>query len=340
MQLSRRHRAVVISVLLWIAALGLLIWAFRSVSLDDLLNILSRLGIVPLLILVLVNVLIAYSFGIRWWLILRAQGFRIGYPLLASYRLVAYSISYFTPGPHLGGEPLQAFLVNRRHGVPGYVAIASVTVDKLLEILVNFGFLFAGVLIAVYTQFIPAFPAPLAIGAGLILLCLPVMIMIMLSRGIRPLSALLDRLVPIDKRSKSRAYTLVGASENDAVALFQESPRVLFNAFLISVGVWIALVGEYWLTLHFLGLDLTLGQLAVAVTAARLAIMLPLPGGLGTLEASQVFVMNLLGVDPALGLSASLLIHTRDILFALLGLLWGNIAVGGWHTLWSNQTNS
>ena len=115
MQLSRRHRTIVISILLWIVALGLLICAFRSVSIDDLLHILSGLGVIPLAILVSVNALIAYSFGLRWWLILRTQGFRIGYLFLASYRLVAYSISYFTPGPHLGGEPLQAFLVARRH---------------------------------------------------------------------------------------------------------------------------------------------------------------------------------------------------------------------------------
>lgn len=40
--------------------------------------------------------------------------------------------------------------------------------------------------------------------------------------------------------------------------------------------------------IHFLGLDLTLPQLVTTLTAARLAILLLLPAGLGALELSQV----------------------------------------------------
>jgi len=40
--------------------------------------------------------------------------------------------------------------------------------------------------------------------------------------------------------------------------------------------------------IHFLGLDLTPPQLVTTLTAARLAILLLLPAGLGALELSQV----------------------------------------------------
>ena len=58
----------------------------------------------------------------------------------------------------------------------------------------------------------------------------------------------------------------------------------------------------------------------ISLTAARIAFLTPLPGGLGALEASQVFAMGALGFNPALGISISLWIRSRDVLLALLGL--------------------
>jgi len=75
--------------------------------------------------------------------------------------------------------------------------------------------------------------------------------------------------------------------------------------------------------LTFLGANLTAVQIVIALTAMRLAYLLPLPGGLGSLEASQVLVLSLMGADPAIGVSASLLIRARDVLLGLVGLWWG-----------------
>ena len=77
--------------------------------------------------------------------------------------------------------------------------------------------------------------------------------------------------------------------------------------------------------LYFLGVSLTFDQTIVALTAARLAILFPLPGGLGALEASQVLAMTVLELNPAVGLSLSLLIRVRDVLLGSLGLWWGGV---------------
>jgi len=59
------------------------------------------------------------------------------------------------------------------------------------------------------------------------------------------------------------------------------------------------------------------------VGAARLAILLPFPGGLGALEASQVIVLSGLGYTPAQGAALALLIRARDLVFGGAGLLLG-----------------
>ncbi len=339
MSFLQRRLPLIAAGLLWLLTAGLLWWVLRTVSAGQLLSTLSTLGPVQLGMLLLVNMLIAYSFGTRWWIILRAQGYSVPYPALASYRLVAFSISYFTPGPHFGGEPLQAFLVQHRHNVPDSAAVASVALDKLVEVLSNSGYLVVGIAITLQAQVIPGISPITVLGLGLILLSIPVMIIMMLARGFRPITWTLEKVLPSRRRLDSAIYKIVSASEEHAAILCRDRPWILLQALAISVAIWLALLGEFWLAVHFVGVDLSPTQLLVAITAARIAILLPLPGGLGSLEASQVFVMGMLGFNPAVGLSASLLTRARDILFGLLGLWWGSMAVGGWHTLWSKQGN-
>jgi uncharacterized membrane protein YbhN (UPF0104 family) len=82
---------------------------------------------------------------------------------------------------------------------------------------------------------------------------------------------------------------------------------------------------EYWLALSFLGIPVSLLQAVAVLTAASVAFLFPLPGGLGALEASQVLAMEALGLPSALGLSISLLIRGRDILLGGLGVLLGGV---------------
>jgi len=61
-------------------------------------------------------------------------------------------------------------------------------------------------------------------------------------------------------------------------------------------------------------------NLPEALLAARAASLLPLPAAVGALEASQALAMASLGLPPAYGVSLSLLIRGRDVLFGLFGL--------------------
>jgi uncharacterized protein (TIRG00374 family) len=97
------------------------------------------------------------------------------------------------------------------------------------------------------------------------------------------------------------------------------------QAFLISLVSWVAILVEFWLMLRVLGLNLTPIQVISTLTAARIAILLPLPGGLGTLEASQVLALGAFGLNPAAGISLSLLIRVRDVALGGLGLWWGGV---------------
>ena len=147
------------------------------------------------------------------------------------------------------------------------------------------------------------------------------------STAISWLVAPLDNQLPGTRWSQRyrRVLEVARSSEGLVTTFYRRYPGWLVTAILASGLSWGLLLGEYWLMLQLLGADLDLVQAMIALTVARLAILLPLPGGLGVLEAGQVLALGMLGVEPATGLSVALLIRVRDVVLGGLGLWWGGV---------------
>lgn len=310
---------------LWLLALLALAWVLRAVPLREIVAVLRGLAWWQIGILALVNCLIILLLSGRWWVALRALGCRVAYLAVAGYRTAAFAVTYFTPGPQFGGEPVQVALVKKRHEVTTATATAAVVIDKTLELLINFSFLFLGVLVVMRL----GLPWPLGrvtlVGLSLALLFLPAGYLLALMLGSRPLTTLLA-VRPSASRSLRyrRLYELVQATETQVGDFCRYRPASLSLALFISLAAWSAMVVEYWLAARFLGLKWTLPEAIAALTAARFAYLLPLPGGLGALEASQAFAAAALGDDPAAGAALALLIRGRDVITALVGLWLGS----------------
>ena len=320
--------------LFWLAlALALLWLTLRAVNLAEVWDYLRHLQPGQLLLLLAVNVAVLATFSARWWLLLYAQGYALPYHNLIAYRLATFAVSYFTPGPHFGGEPLQVYLVTARHKVPVSVSIAAVVLDKVLEMLANFTFLTLGVLFVLRLQVLPGVSDEQMLAASLLLLSLPIMVLVALWMGWHPLSTVLgwidrgwQRVAGRRGRNpsaltESAFYRTVRQSEEQSTLLCRQHPFILLLALGASALSWAAIVAEFWFMTGVLGLGLTLPEAVAALLAARVAILLPLPAALGALEASQALAMRALGQSPAAGVSLSLLIRGRDVFLGVVGLL-------------------
>jgi uncharacterized protein (TIRG00374 family) len=277
-----------------------------------------------ILVLVALNAGIFMLVSGRWWLILRTQGYAVPYLSVLGYRLVAFGISYFTVGPQIGGEPAQVYYLQSRHAIPTSRALASVSLDKILELLANFAFLLAGIFAALGSGLLADLAPVQAVAwmAGPFILLLVYTIAVW--RGKTPLASLLSRL-PQRHTRVARLARAAAAAEGQIALLCQQNPLAVLAASLLSALIWGMMALEYWLALSYLGIPVSLLQAVAVLTAASVAFLFPLPGGLGALEASQVLAMEALGLPSALGLSISLLIRGRDILLGGLGVLLGGL---------------
>jgi uncharacterized protein (TIRG00374 family) len=292
----------------------------------DIAGTLARLQPWQIGLLLWFNILIFLLFSSRWWLALHALGHNVGYLVLSGYRLVAFGISYFTPGPQIGGEPAQIHLLHKRQAVPVEDALASVSFDKLLEFLANFSFLAIGSGAALRSGLFPGLELYQWFAWVVFLLLLPLMYLVGLWLGARPLGFLLSGLPHQVKEIETvqKGVDAVQTVERQVSEFCLHQPKMVFTACAASLLIWVFSVAEYGLTLRFLGASLSLPQILLALTAARLAFLTPIPGGLGALEAGQVFALSAMGFDPSLGISVAVVIRVRDVLLGSAGLVWGS----------------
>ena len=325
----RRALLVGLGVLLAAAAL---MWLLRDLSLGDVVRALQRLTPGEIVIVLLVNLGVTLVFSLRWWLILRLLGCRAAMAEAWAIRLAGFALSYLTPGTQFGGEPLQVALLQRRRPIATEAATASVVIDRAIELLGNFTFLAFGLVLSLQLRLIPGEAGGALTVAALALLILPLTFLAAAVAGVRPLTALLTRL-PLPAGWQSGAWTRLlqwtHSTEDVIVEFCREQPAGLAAAMGISLVSWGAVVFEYGLLLTFLGIPLDPIELIGVITAGRVALLVPVPGGLGALEASQVLALTALGYSRAEGLGLGLLIRARDLVFAFAGLALGALIARG-----------
>ncbi|MBC8504895.1 MAG: flippase-like domain-containing protein [Anaerolineales bacterium] len=313
--------------LTWLIAVALVAYVFAITPFTDIIEIFGRLTILQIGGLALVNIVIVILFGLRWWWLLRSQGHCIPFLAIVRYRLAAFGVSYFTPGPQFGGEPLQIYFLRNKHHIPTADALSSLSLDKLFELLSNFTFLAIGIIYIFSGGFLELGENVALLALIAVLAILPWGYLVLLFFSVKPITQAaktLCSLKPDNKKLQAISDT-IRESESQIASYCQSNTLGMVGIMFLSGIVWLVLVFEYWLALRFLGVEIAFGNTMVFITAARLAFLTPLPGGLGSLEISQVIAAGALGIGTEVGASIGLLIRIRDIVFGLIGLLWGGI---------------
>jgi len=309
------------TLLAWAAGLALLAWALRQVSWSDLWAILRGLSLGELALLILLNVLILLALTARWRSFVSTLPQHIPFLTLFQARLAAFSVSYFTPGPQFGGEPMQVIALHSS-GVPTSAATATVALDKLVELLANFSVLALGVMAlwAVGLGDVRSRVLGSLLAAGLLLL--PLFYIFLLWRRRHPFAAIFRWLAA--RRGEGRLKRGLGMlAESEALAgeLARAHTGVFLQALLWAGLAWALMLLEFGLSARFLGAALSPVETLAALAAARFAFLLPLPGGLGALSASQVLVFAAMGYDANAAMALVLYIRARDLITGLIGAL-------------------
>jgi uncharacterized protein (TIRG00374 family) len=231
--------------------------------------------------------------------------------------VAVFGVSYFTLGPQVGGEPLQVLALRHRYGLTYTRATSTVLMDKLLEFLANFVLLAIGLVSTFQAGILPSnggLSGVSLVGLAVLLIWPPAHVLL-LQRGTHPLALILRVF------TKTKLTRFIIASERMAGMFCRRHFKELLTAAFVSMLAALGMLGEYFLITSYLNIELSAAQTIAAWTAGWLAFLVPWPGGLGALEASQVFTLGAFGVSAASAIGVTLIIRARDLLIGGIGLL-------------------
>lgn len=311
-----------LTLLLWFLALGLAGWTLSKLPLNAIAAQVGALGAEDWSIWVLLNMAILSIAVKRWQVLGQALRTPLSFALLFRLRQAGSAVSFLTPGPHFGGEPLQLYWLNRDAATPMHRAIAMLGMDRFMETATNIAVLLGGVLILLGTALVPTreWLQVLAILGGVLALML-----VLVAVVLRHPDWLAQRFQPLTRRWQTDrnqgAWQALVRLLREAMA--QHKSR-LWWALLLSLLGWAALLLELVLLMRLLGVSPSLMDVVLIMVSMRLAMLLPAPGGIGTIEASLLWSFQLLGIPVSVAVGLIALIRLRDATVLLIGLacLW------------------
>jgi uncharacterized protein (TIRG00374 family) len=309
--------------LLWLLALVLAAWTFAQLPLAAITHSVTALSSTQFGCWFGLNLAIIVVCNYRWLLLNRLFGLYPGFGNLLLMRLAGQAVSFITPGPHFGGEPLQIYWLHRLGNMPLGKSVLALGIDRFFELWINFSILLLG-LVTVLLYSAQGLPQGWTMAAGLfVLVSLLALLPWLVLRQPRWLCNSLQKLA-----QRWLAHPRLAALESglqtmgdNLRATIRTGKPALIKALLLSLCSWALLLLELNLVLRFAGVHTDLPGFFLILVSMRLAMLLPLPGGIGTIEAALLWSFQSLGLTAGAAMSAIALMRLRDAVVLGCGLL-------------------
>jgi len=320
-------RAGLITLLLWLLALALAAWTLRQLPLAEIGSSLRSLSPLQWTLWLLLNGSVMALSTARWQRFARMLGTGIAlWPLLLN-RMAGQTVSFLTPGPQFGGEPLQVYWLCRQHAVPVQRAVLGLSLDRFFELWVNFVVLLGGVSLLLFTQLVPAQDwRNTLLLLGLLVLALPLVGVLVLRQPAWVVARLGGVAARWEQHPRLQEFgSRVGnhwqALREDLQRVVRQERPTLLYGLLLSVLGWVFILGELRALLWFLNVPMATADFVLLFVGIRLAMLLPLPGGIGTIEAAVLWTFSLLDLSAGDALGLIALMRLRDAAILVFGLL-------------------
>ncbi len=257
----------------------------------------------------------------RWLVLTKAMGQSVRFLQLLRIRQAGQLISFVTPGPQFGGEPLQIYWLWKKFNLPGHAAFLAVGRDRFFELWINFAILLFAVtvlLVSTSVAFVEwHYVATVLIGL-LVIMGMSAWLLVQ-----KPLS-----ILHWIKRATQRWHSHIRLQQlqdhwsqmNDSLqTLISKRRPSLLTALSLSLLGWAGMIAEFWLLLWFVDVPLDLMTFVLLFTLVRLAFLLPLPGGIGSVEAALFWAFQALALPLTTAAGLIALMRLRDVIILLLG---------------------
>ncbi|MCX6815806.1 MAG: flippase-like domain-containing protein [Candidatus Aenigmarchaeota archaeon] len=287
-------------ILIFAFAIVLVLLVINTFGFFQVIGALSRANIFLVLIAALIQLGILGLQSARLRVLSHDKGY-ISYRKVLRTALSGAAVSLMTPFAMIGGEPLKMYML--RTNIGSSKSSAVVAIDGLMEIIASIFVIFVVVVL-----FIGTIPSNFFMFFVLFLIAIGLILGTMLKILFTPrwLNKIIGWIVKKVEKSQNNKV--------DYPALFQEAfasiinnRRKLAGVFCISSSVKVLEMLRLWLVFAAIGISLPMNVAVVGWAIMVVLLFVPiLPGSLAILEFGATSAFILLGIAPAIAISAVL----------------------------------
>ena len=305
----------------WLLGFLLLVFAVQSVDIKSVTILLTKMKW-GLLIVLSIYILINFADAAAWKYALKpdeAKTITLGQ--MWRIRQIGEAFNMATPLGTMGGEPLKAELLKEVYRLNMKQTVSSLVVSRTTNLLGLISFFLIG---AVFIWRAPGidstFKTTSFIGLTVFSILILLFLFFQIHGGLKIISNWFAKF-PLGKPIRHALKELETLSHHMA-NYYNENPiRCLESIWYAFVG-WVLGVAELYLTLYFLGENLSLTDVWIIEALIQLikvgSFFIPL--NLGALESGMVIIFASMGMSTNLGMAASVVRRIKELVWIALGL--------------------
>ncbi|MEM4259755.1 MAG: lysylphosphatidylglycerol synthase transmembrane domain-containing protein [Candidatus Woesearchaeota archaeon] len=307
---------IIFSIIIGIVAFISILSTF---SFKDILESFTNLKFGYIIGFLCASIFIQSTLTIRWMIVLKYQGIRLSFWKATCYRLAGYGVSYLTPGPRVGGEPVTAALMKKER-IEFKNALSGIAIDKVIETTCSGIFFVLGGIVVLMTVNLPK-NAKIPLIIALLLFSLTICYFCYKLFRAEYFFSHLFRIMKLNKVFFLKKYEQNIKYFEDLLVNFYKHKKMFFIfTIILSILSWIGMYFEYQFLAQILGIQIGIDKIFLIVSFVGVAMLTPVPMALGTMEAGQIGAFAIFGVKQSSAIALSLMVRARDLIIVGIGL--------------------
>lgn len=299
---------------------GIFVGLLVNEGIPEVVSTLLAFGLLPFVLYVLTSMVNFALYVHRWQVIVNhhePKASRLSFVRLYLHRMSGYAFMYLLPLSFFGSEPIRVGLLHE-DGVPFKRATSSVLIDLAFETMAFILFIAIGLVLA-FTEGVTLGNTGTLASLALILFATIIVAFYLATVTGRGFFAPIFRAFGLNRIKRLRSVEgWLRGMEGQMTEFLRDKPLLILWLLFLSLVMISFRTFENWFIAHFLGVDLNFTQSLLSSTIPGFVLLLPVPGGLGFLEASNTGLFALLGVSIN-ALALVLIIRLRDLIFMAIG---------------------
>jgi len=306
-------------IISFIIGIALFIATIAYFGLDSLKLVYENITPIYLIPYAILTTLTFFASTWRLQVILKAYEKKVPFFSLLYQNIAGYALCYVTPAVRLGGEPLKAYMLKKENNIDLKTGSSALILDKFVEL---FGSAIIGIIGLILLFFLPNISPILKIILAIIIILGVFILFIIYYLTITDKGPFLHlyKLLEFFILKKSKKFEKILKQVEDKMKNFFVNHK---KEFLISFSFYCLYgfisVFELKFLLLALGIQASITEAILILVVLGIVNLIPVPAGLGFLEAGQSGLFEILKSSGVIGLAFSLLIRLRNITFTVIG---------------------